>query len=333
MTKYVYSSLDPATDIIRLLQIEKGYRSDLIICRLFDSYPDQDRGPVYKALSYTWGGPGPMLSIDIDGYQFEVTENLYSALKEIRRPNLDVTLWIDAICINQENDEEKGHQVNQMGNIYKGAEEVLIWLGPSDETIVALMESITWVNDRAIGAKTTGSKEDWTSLCRRLMKERFWSPTLDAHSSQSQALQQILRRPWFKRVWILQEVANAKSAKILCGSTACSARTFALMPSLMGLEVNEHTQAVLDIMPGLRTNTWWSSKRYLHFLLAKVAGRQDAVTRDKIYALLGISEDANDPKRFYPCYQKGESQVLRDTLCFLLFGEILDSSFSFPEFK
>lgn len=331
MTKYIYSQLDPTTDTIRLLQIERGWPSDPINCRLFDSYPDQERGPAYKALSYTWGEPEPKFSIHIDGYQFCVSENLYSALKDIRRPNLEITLWADAICINQDNDEEKGFQVQQMGNIYKGAEEVLIWLGPSNDSIITLMEFITWVHEKATSAKTIGTNEDWSGLCRRLMTERFWSPGPDTHSRSGQVLLELLRRPWFERVWILQEVANAKSAKVMCGSTACSSRTFAVMPSLMGLEVDEHTQAVLDIMPGLRKNTWWSSTRYLHFLLVKFAESKATLTRDKIYALLGISEDAKDLKRFYPCYQKDDRQVLRDTLCFLLFGEILDSSFSFPD--
>lgn len=108
MTTFVYSPLDPTTDTIRLLQIEKGARSDRIRCRLFESYPeDQKRGTTYKALSYTWGGPGSELSTEINGHSLEVKENLYSALQEIRRYDLDVTLWVDAICINQNDPDEK----------------------------------------------------------------------------------------------------------------------------------------------------------------------------------------------------------------------------------
>jgi hypothetical protein len=89
----------------------------------------------------------------------------------------------------------------------------------------------------------------------------------------------------------------------------------------MKLAVQEHTQAVLDIMPRIRRNSWWSSNRNLHVLLVKFANSQSFLARDKIYALLGMSEDACDPEIFYPCYLKSEGEVIRGTASFLLFGE------------
>ncbi|KAI1307742.1 heterokaryon incompatibility protein-domain-containing protein [Xylaria venustula] len=301
---YQFSPLKPNENSIRLLQIDRGLRSHDITCWLFESYADREKAPAYKALSYTWGGPEPTMEgscILIDGHEFR-------------------------------DEREKGHQVKQMADVYTAAEEVLIWLGPINDDIISLMESITWIDNSATKAQAIGSNEDWTSLCRRFMCERPLSLVLETDSRQKRALEALLGRPWFNRVWILQEVAKARTANIMCGSYSCPARTFALMPSLMGLEVNEHIQAVLDIMPRFRRGTWWSSKRYLHFLLHKFAESQASVARDKIYALLGMSEDACNPERFYPCYEKSDVQVFRDTACFLLFGEILDSSHSFPEF-
>jgi hypothetical protein len=186
--------LDPATDGFRLIKVVKGYRYERITCQLFCS--EQDNAPDYQALSYTWGEPDPTHSIDVNGNPFEVRENLFFALLEIRRPEKDITLWVDAICINQANHKERGHQVKQMGSIYETAEEVLVWLGrgdgPNEENIIALMESITWINDRAISAQTTGSKEPWTSLCSRLTKERFGSPVADSYHGQVEALRLIL---------------------------------------------------------------------------------------------------------------------------------------------
>ena len=332
MTEYPYSFLSPDENMIRILRIARGKRSDPITCKLFDTYPSQDKGLGYKALSYTWGGSVQTHRIYVDGYEFGVTENLFSALCEIRCQDQDVMLWVDSVCINQGNQKEKGHQVKQMGDVYKGAEEVIVWLGPSDDDIASLIESINWIDGRALGAEALGSKADWTSLCSWYKKERFWSPTVEAHVRERLALQELLERQWFNRVWVLQEVANARTARIMCGSKSCPARTFALMPSLMGLEVNEHVQAVLDIMPRIRRDSWWSSQRNLHFLIGKFAKSQATETRDKVYALLGMSEDANNPKRFYPCYEKDMPKVFRDTVCFLLFGEILDRSYSFPQF-
>lgn len=336
-TTYPYLPLDLGLDSIRLLHIQKGWGPDDVVCQLFESFPDQERGPDYKALSYTWGGlqhksQGGEPRVLIDGHHIEMTENLYAALRQIRCHDCDVTIWVDAICINQEDKAEKGHQVSQMGDVYKGAEEVLIWLGPSNEDIDSLLKLISWIETKATEAQAISSTEDWSSLCCRFFAQRPLDLGPATQSRETQALANLLARPWFTRVWILQEAANARTARIMCGSSSCPARTFALMPSLMGLDVKEHTRAVLDIMPRFRQNTWWSSKRYLQFLLNKFAESQAFMPRDKIYALLGMSEDACSPKRFYPSYLKSDGEVLRDTASFLLFGEILDSSCSFVEF-
>jgi hypothetical protein len=242
-------------------------------------------------------------------------------------------LWVDAVCINQGDPREKGHQVKQMGNIYKGAEEVLIWLGPSDDNIASLLKHISWVDAKATEAQAMGSNEDWTSLCRQFMGEWFSALQATTRSKPRQVLVELLKRPWFKRVWILQEIANARTARILCGPCSCPARAFALMPPLMDLAVDLHTQAVLDIMPRLRKKSWWSSNRQLHFLLDKFGESQALMIRDKIYALLGMSEDACDPEAFYPCYEKTDDEVFRDTASFLLFGEIVGPSYSFPSLR
>lgn len=335
MTGFQYSPLDASENCIRLLRIERGYWCDDIVCWLFESFPGQARGPAYKALSYTWGGGkhkqgGPESRVLIDKHEFGVSENLFSALRQIRRGNQEVTIWIDAICINQKDKKEKGHQVKQMGDIYKGAEEVLIWLGPGDHDIETLMKSVTWVDGKATEAQALGNTTDWMSLCRRFMHQL--PPDLGIGADAREALAELLRRHWFERVWILQEVANARTATIMSGSGSCPARTFAMMPSLTGLQVAEHTQAVLDIMPRFRGTTWWSSKPDLHYLLGKFAESKACHVRDKIYALLGMSEDACNPQRFYPCYEKTDDQVFRDTASFLLFGYVLDASHLFPRF-
>ncbi|RSL85475.1 hypothetical protein CEP51_003329 [Fusarium floridanum] len=346
MVNFEYPEKDLAQDSIRLLQIRKGCWAEDLSCSLVESLPDPEKGIPYKALSYTWGGvkhtaggPEKLPRVWVNGHEFnksQLTDNLFSALRHIRRVDQDVLLWADAICINQSNEVEKGHQVKQMGAIYAAAEEVLVWLGPGNDDTKALMHSITLIDAEA--SKTIGSQggisgEDWTGLCRRFMIKLLGSLGSQPHLRHGQAMAGLLSSKWFERIWILQEVAMAKTARIICGLSSCPARTFGLMPMLMGIDVDERTQAILDIMPRVRKNTWWSSKRYLHHLLVKFSASQASVGRDKIYALLSMSEDAHDPTRFFPCYEKSEDQVFRDTACFLILGEILDLNHSFPNFK
>jgi len=101
-----------------------------------------DESPSYTALSYSWGNPEITETIILDGEQFQVTVNLYAALRNLQREHEDTVLWIDAICINQNDNVEKSWQVQQMGDIYQQAIMVVIWLGPADDTSNIAMEKL-----------------------------------------------------------------------------------------------------------------------------------------------------------------------------------------------
>lgn len=99
--RYQYSRIDLATDAIRLVKLPKGDQGEPIRYQIFETYLNQAEGIPYEALSYVWGNRQSADMIWLDGYPFEVTENLYEALMHLRRPNEDRVLWIDAICIDQ----------------------------------------------------------------------------------------------------------------------------------------------------------------------------------------------------------------------------------------
>lgn len=132
---YKYERIDLATDAIRLVRLLKGDNDETIRCKLFQTYLSssstvgsgeddehaaarrEPMGVPYEALSYTWGRKISDDKILLDGYEFEVTENLYHALKNLRQADQDRILWIDAICIDQ------GH------NAVSGISRVLVTLG------------------------------------------------------------------------------------------------------------------------------------------------------------------------------------------------------------
>ncbi|KAF5532871.1 het-domain-containing protein [Fusarium napiforme] len=345
MSNFRYSPLDLAKNTIRLLLIHKGNWKDDIFCTLIEALSDADEGIPYKALSYTWGGdkhrpggPENLPNVWVDNQQFDkspLTDNLFGALRQIREIDRDVVLWTDAICIDQSNDTEKGHQVNQMGAIYSAAEEVLVWLGPGNEYTEALMKTINWINQRAEGFlrdQETKSYQQWFNTCRFFALEHLKYIESPSGSSYRRVLEELLSRKWFKRVWVLQEIALAKTAIILCGSSSCTARTFGVMPALLGIEVDDSTQARLDVMPRIRKRTWWSSQRRLHHLIGKFGASEATIARDRIYALLHMSEDARGLECLRPCYKKSDSEVFRDTASFIMFGEVLSHEHALPEF-
>ncbi|KAF9893958.1 hypothetical protein FE257_008929 [Aspergillus nanangensis] len=126
--------LDPSKKEIRLLTLhpeDEGIilRCDLHVASLNDA-------PVYSALSYTWGEGNDKYWIFVNGHKFFVTLNLFQALLQIRahNPTGPVVLWVDAICIDQSNTEERNQQVALIGDIYSSCDRALVWLGTFNQT-------------------------------------------------------------------------------------------------------------------------------------------------------------------------------------------------------
>ncbi|KAH8702916.1 heterokaryon incompatibility protein-domain-containing protein, partial [Phaeosphaeriaceae sp. PMI808] len=90
---------------------------------------DLTTAPAFENLSYCWGNVAQKKLIECNKRPFQVTNNLYSALQHLRYKDKERILWIDAICINQEDWNERSAQVVIMRNIYQRAERVLVWLG------------------------------------------------------------------------------------------------------------------------------------------------------------------------------------------------------------
>lgn len=316
MASHEYTRLDLGGDAIRLLRLEKGYSAEPLRCELFEAFLHEVDGIPYEALSYTWGDASAQRVITVNQQPFSITANLEKALHALRLPHQDRLLWVDAICIDQASDTEKSHQVGQMRLVYKLAEQVIIWLGPSSEDSNLLMSLAKTLDLHA--SRTKAWEQEWESIV-----VANGGPASDMFRRAYTALEELLARPWFRRVWILQEVASARSAVVVCGAKHVPARTFAQMPALLGLEkVDSHVQAVLDIMPGpLRHKSWWTSNRDLKTLLRKFRSSQAGDPRDRIYALLGISSDAYSEKVIPPDYGADIGTVVQRTISHLLFKD------------
>jgi hypothetical protein len=180
MSQYHYSSHALGPDSIRLLRLmpHENDRSR-IQCELF-GYTLQDSGKgshLYEALSYTWGGSDKSCSVSIGRQNLPVTENLYKALLQLQDRSLERILWIDALCIDQENLEERGQQVQLMSKIYSKAARVLIWLGETAHESDKALETI------------------------RIIAEDNSTNSLNDTATQ-QAVLALLERSWFQRIWV-----------------------------------------------------------------------------------------------------------------------------------
>jgi len=307
-----HDPIDLSEPAFRLLRILKG-KDSTICCELFQALVRQRSVAIsYEALSYVWGSPGAEYLVEINGKPFRITKNLHEALRHLRLRNQDRIVWVDAICIDQDNKAEQGHQVEHMGDIYKEAAQVIYWLGPATYFTPFCFEVLGALQDR-IGdtPHKDWTRQQWVELWKSVECRPKTFPGL-----QREGLRELLDRPWFRRIWILQEVANSQAAVVHCGKDSVSARVFALAPFLMAIIPEAHSQAVLDMMPGLlRKESWFSGKRDLYTLLRNFGDSKATDPRDLVYALLGISSDAIS--HIHPDYQKTETEVVETVFKFL----------------
>jgi hypothetical protein len=178
---FQYEPLDPSTNIIRVLDLKPGSFNDAFQCSLRKVRLD-DR-PTYQALSYTWGENVATAKLFIDERgSLSITRNLDEAMRHIRSETDIKTIWIDAVCIDQHNDVEKGNQVQKMLDIYRSANQVFVWLGRESEDSDLAMDLI--------------------ARMPTLDFNRLRSALSEADYREWAALRAFYRRPWWRRVWV-----------------------------------------------------------------------------------------------------------------------------------
>lgn len=193
---------DPATHV-RLLQIASGADEDDIVCSLITCKLSE--APPYVAVSYTWGEPPPTESIIINGSQLYVRWNCHYALWQTRYQKVRIHVWVDAICIAQDDLQEKNYQVQLMGEVYRRADHVLVSLGPDSADFGFL------------AAKLAGAPHE------RNGKSKRWYVSLRAECDVEQearlfgAVVALSHNPYWSRVWIVQELVLARRIELLCG--------------------------------------------------------------------------------------------------------------------
>ncbi|PWY80888.1 HET-domain-containing protein [Aspergillus sclerotioniger CBS 115572] len=328
MDAYDYDPLNLEGPSARLLLLYGGEWFDKLECTLMQAWFDGNEALSYEALSYTWGDGEKPNRIKIDGKWLPVTTNLFDALTHLRYPTEPRILWVDAVCINQNDTRERGHQVHQMRNIYSRAERVIFWLGPGTSETNAILYSLYELEQESLHHGSSRNwkltDERWRDLWSYLMRRRH----PDLLEMQKTGMKLLLDRPWFRRVWIVQEVANARSALVCCGSRSVSALFFALGPLLTEVEPMPHCQAILDLMPGpARNHSWWSRRQDLHTLLCKSRHSEAKDPKDMIYGLLSIASDMQSTNEIQVDYNKSEAQVVAVAFSFF-YHDLFPNHFS-----
>ncbi|KAI5361938.1 Putative heterokaryon incompatibility [Septoria linicola] len=280
-----YSPLDHSLNQIRLLRLEcqggEGTQANILTAKLevhaLQACPDFD------AVSYAWGGSSRH-NIFIDGGEASVTPNLHAILQVLQQVSDHYRfLWVDALCINQQNLDERSSQVTLMREIYTKASTVHIWLGRGDDSTVETLRSV----DRA--GRRPGSD---------LADSHLLQGEIDGLSSSN--LEKVFRNTWWDRLWTVQEAVMARNARAHFGQHAVHFPRL-LMGILAIFRLRDQTR------PG-QTLPYYMMRLAMKFsapilaaskpdrteferlpdLLAALRGSKVTVPHDMIYGILGL---------------------------------------------
>jgi hypothetical protein len=310
---YQYVPLNEEAHEIRLLTLLPGtFSSEIRLC--LDITPfTQHLVPEFEAVSYAWGStenPVDILVGESGRQALTVTQNLAKALPYLRHKDKPRILWIDAICVDQQNPKERGHQVKRMVDIYSKAVKVLIWLGLESDDSSRAMDCLNYI---ASNVKV----EFETNSMRPATNDIHWgdmgvAPAVD--EVDVVAVFHLIQRPWFGRLWIWQEALLASGeTEVMCGSrsilwVALRTAVFCLYVKpkpwhLFGqqLEFFARIEAVFDLCLG---RTPYSIKNIIDDTKSCVCSDP----RDKIYALLSLLR-ASDRTGIEPDYTKSVYEV------------------------
>ncbi|KAL8902917.1 MAG: hypothetical protein Q9207_004285 [Kuettlingeria erythrocarpa] len=315
-TRLVYDAVGLSSSEFRVLTLcPASNKTDDIHCTLecvqFEA--TSGTGPVYEALSYAWGDSTDRCVIYVDSLPFPVTRNLDVALRYLRKSEEHRVLWIDAICIDQENLAEKTHQVRMMRDIYKNATRVLVWLGESDKDIRKAMALL----QRADGVKGSLPLHPIAAKYHDRLRQREDEGTegdVRNHYSNknigpfAHGLEKIFKKPWWFRLWVVQEVLVASHPPLVgCGREWVSRGVVQSMMSNLAFEQLTVREGFLDdpisviFFGGLPSNHsdlvghLLNEGTFLGTLLMATSDRSTTQPHDQVYAVLGLAtEDANE---------------------------------------
>ncbi|KAI1325170.1 heterokaryon incompatibility protein-domain-containing protein [Xylariaceae sp. FL0255] len=212
-----YSPLTHESDILLLRIPPRSHVSgDNQSFRLIHvSLARREHLPSYETISYCWGDPADSAQVNIDGFMLDVPQSTAEVLERVTLEDRERCVWIDAVCINQANLEERSHEVTLMGLIYSSAVRNLIYLGKAEDSEVtnslAALEMITSDIHASINKQ---GYSDFSSFISAIWRGDATAVTALDHHFNGESLLVFFNRPWFSRVWVVQEAVL--SAENIC---------------------------------------------------------------------------------------------------------------------
>lgn len=333
----------PLCNHIRLLDLKSDTSQAQLEASLFNCrIDDASVRPSYTAVSYVWGDTTRVDTILIDGINFGITKSAAEVLRRLRQPDVVVTVWLDAICINQQDITERENQVSFMHQIYAYAARTFVWLGPAtDDSDLAMqyVEQLDWQKFNEEQRLSLGLRHD------RSRKTFLLEDSINDQVSRAvmRACCDLIARNWFSRAWVQQEATVCRNTIVACGEMEVSwDHLFALAwlmtekwtirwPLWLAIErwnaFEQHRNIILTIQELRQAHSFVNANPsvpppfpdkasflYLLYSMSRMTSATDP--RDKLYALRNMaSESRYVPRPNYRIsWQELYIEVARDIM-------------------
>ncbi|KAI9148970.1 Heterokaryon incompatibility protein [Paramyrothecium foliicola] len=359
----LYKDIDSLAREIRVVQVEAGSGNAKIKCKLVTV--SLESKPQFEALSYVWGSSTQGYVVDVEGCLMNVTDNLHSALMRLRQPSEARVLWIDQLCINQCDVVERSQQVAIMGDIYKQSSQTLIWLGDeteawsgasSDQSSILKTRPCIWKKKQGLTrdfkydawAEPCFTAGNWGDMCASYDQDyihhafKLISRLAETLGLQGipylkkgddplslntlRALAYIMHKPWWSRIWTLQECLIPSCAVIVYGTVEAPCQMFFLAAERYAGLASEIDPEFIEGLGQFRADTlrhfsqtlmdlstYHTKQHYqcidFRSLLRHFRSRQATNHKDKIYGLLGLNIDWRGRSPLLPDYTLETTQI------------------------
>ncbi|OAG19591.1 HET-domain-containing protein [Alternaria alternata] len=295
---YQYNEL-PCDGSFRYLTLYRGSGADPLRCRLQTGSVLKTK---FEAISYVWGKSKKNKKIICDGRVINITTSLSNVLRRLRLPHRRRKLWADGICINQDDLNEKGHQVAMMGEIYRSATRVLIYVGSGDDghgpQVCSLLDDV----NRMIDETCEHIDMSWNSYPYLEKDDPILSDT------RWKSLTHLSCQDWFKRGWTVQEAALAQHDLWLV--RRASDLHHELNLGIMACHNEAYKQRKKAFARIFSQKLSWSAPSLLRTLnTARALELSDA--RDRIYAFMELPGSSEKVLAIKPNYNLAPLEIYR----------------------
>lgn len=253
--------------------------------------------PTYSAISYEWGSIVREHDIFCDDRVLKVTANLSLLLSKLRTSDASQVLWIDAICIDQDDLDERSQQMLLMGKIYKNAAVVLMWIGDQTTYTGDALPIIRWLAELLHTLKLDPKKNEFSFLGPYADEQTLVSSAQERivamqGNASWPAMVDLLSRTYFSRLWIIQEIVLSSKAVVVCGEHRIEWKTFyeAAM-CIRVLEIDHGTSSHVRVITFLGELCFRPFHHSMTLILTSFPDAKVTDPRDHVYGYLGIFDD------------------------------------------